>query len=156
MWHERGDGSSRPAGSVQYFGKPFPGISKLPEATSTWVADTLGTGYKPKGYTLDATGVPTFKYLIYGTAVSDASKVMPEGKGIHREINIQTPIAGAFIRLAAGTKIEALTKELYLIDDSYYISLDGAGNEKPSVRNSGNMQELIVPIKQKLSYSIIL
>jgi hypothetical protein len=156
MWHERGDGSSRPAGSVQYFGKPFPGISKLPEATSTWVADTVGTGYKPKGYTLDATGVPTFKYLIYGTAVSDASKVLPEGKGIRREISLQSPISGAFIRLAAGKKIEALTKDLYVIDESYYISVEDAGNEKPAIRNTGNTQELIVPIKQKLTYSIIL
>ena len=89
-------------------------------------------------------------------AVSDGSRVMPEGKGLHREINIQTPTSGAFIRLAAGTKVEALTKDLYIIDDSYYISLDDAGNEKPSIRNSGNMQELIIPIKQKLSYSIIL
>jgi hypothetical protein len=156
MWHERGDGSSRPAGSVQYFGKPFPNISKLPDATSTWVSDTTETGYKPKGYTLDATGIPTFKYLIYGTAVSDGSKVMADGKGIRREISVQTPISGAFIRLAAGTKIEALTKGLFLVDDSYYINMDDAGNEKPSIRNAGNTQELIVPIKQKLSYSIIL
>jgi hypothetical protein len=28
MWHDRGDGSSRPAGSVQYLGKPVPGILK--------------------------------------------------------------------------------------------------------------------------------
>jgi hypothetical protein len=52
MWHERGDGSSKPAGSVQYFGKPAPGIAKLATADAAWPADTNGTAYKPKGYTL--------------------------------------------------------------------------------------------------------
>ncbi|RYZ48014.1 MAG: DUF1080 domain-containing protein, partial [Sphingobacteriales bacterium] len=61
MWHERGDGSSRPAGSVEFLGKPAPGISTLATADAAWATDTTGTGYKPKGYVLDAEGRPAFK-----------------------------------------------------------------------------------------------
>ncbi|MFP5081727.1 DUF1080 domain-containing protein [Pedobacter sp. JCM 36344] len=155
MWHERGDGSSRPAGSVQYFGKPAPAIRRLITGDAAWVTDTTGTAFKPKGYTL-ADGRPTFKYLIYGTLVNDASTVMPEGKGIRRELSLESPVKGTFVRLATGRKIEVIKSGMYCIDDNYYISLDGTGGEKPVVRNSGGFQELIIPIKQKLIYSIIL
>jgi hypothetical protein len=155
MWHERGDGSSKPAGSVQYFGKPAPGIAKLATADAAWPADTNGTGYKPKGYTLDADGRPTFKYTLYGTAVTDASTVMPGAQGLHREINIVSPVAGLSVRLAQGAKIELLKGSLYSIDDQYYIRLDEGNEGKPTVRTSGGMQELVIPIQKKITYSII-
>ncbi|HKG06345.1 MAG TPA: hypothetical protein VKB19_07805, partial [Pedobacter sp.] len=156
MWHERGDGSSRPAGSVQYLGKPAPGISRLTSTDAVWLTDTTGTGFKPKGYKLDRDGCPSFTYLIYGTSVSDVSKVMPGGQGLRRELSLGSSIPGAFIRMASGSKIEMVKSGLYNIDDSYYISLESAGTEKPLVRSSAGMQELIIPIKDKLTYSIIL
>ncbi|MEJ7559772.1 MAG: family 16 glycoside hydrolase [Pedobacter sp.] len=156
MWHERGDGSSRPAGSLQYFGKPAPEISLLATAGAAWITDTTGTGYQPKGYSLDKDGRPTFKYSIHGTLVNDASAVTTGGKGIRRVLSIQSPIDKAFVRLAVGSKVTMIKKGLYSIDDSYYINLDDSTTEKPLVRTSLGMQELIIPIKQILTYSIIL
>ena len=156
MWHERGDGSSKPAGSVQYLGKPAPGISRLISDNDSLKRDTLGTGYKPKGYTLDKEGRPTFKYLIYGTAVSDASKVLPEGKGLRREISLSAPISNAVICIAKGRNIILMKSGMYIIDGSYYINLEEVGGTKPRIRTSGSIQELIIPVKQKLIYSIIL
>lgn len=155
MWHERGDGSSRPAGSVQYFGKPAPGLAKLTTADAAWPADTNGTSYKPKGYILDADGRPTFKYWLYGAMVTDASLVIPGGQGLHREVNVSAPVAGLQMRLAQGSKIEMLKNGFYTVDDQYYIKLDEGGDDKPVIRTSGGMQELVIPIKQKLTYSII-
>jgi hypothetical protein len=155
MWHERGDGSSRPAGSVQYLGKPVPAIAKLANAEAAWTIDTTGTGYKPKGYILDANDRPAFRYLIYGSLVNDASTVMANGQGIHREVTVQNPAANLFMRLASGNKIETLKSGLYIIDDKYYIRLDDTGSAKPVVRSLGGMQELIAPVQQKLTYSII-
>jgi hypothetical protein len=154
MWHERGDGSSRPAGSVECLGKPAPGIAKLSTADAAWATDTSGTGYKPKGYVLDKDGRPSFKYTLYGALVNDATIVTPGGQGLHREVTIQAPVTGLYLRMALGSKIELLKAGLYTIDDKYYINV-GAGEEKPVVRSSGGMQELIIPIKQKLTYSII-
>lgn len=156
MWHDRGDGSSRPAGSVQYLGKPVPAIEKLHDATAAWVLDTVGTGYKPKGYVLNADDVPAFKYLIYGVPVNDASTLMDKGQGIHREITLANAVDGLFYHLASGN-IETLGNGLYAIDDqSYYIRIDDAGGAKPLVRDADGKQELIIPIQKKLTYSIIL
>lgn len=156
MWHDRGDGSSRPAGSVQYLGKPVPAIEKLHDANATWVLDTAGTGYKPKGYVLNGDDVPAFKYLIYGVPVNDASTLMDKGQGIHREITLANAVDGLFYHLATGN-IETLGNGLYAIDDkSYYIRIDDAGGTKALVRDAEGKQELIIPIQKKLTYSIIL
>ena len=69
MWHERGDGSTTPAGSVQYFGKPAPNVGILTSTNAAWITDTTGTGFKPKGYILDASRRPAFKYLMYGKLI---------------------------------------------------------------------------------------
>ncbi|WP_244228709.1 family 16 glycoside hydrolase [Mucilaginibacter endophyticus] len=155
MWHDRGDGSSRPAGSVQYLGKPVPAIEKLSDANAAWALDTVGTGYRPKGYVLNADDVPAFKYNIYGTSVTDASSVMDKGQGIHREVTLANAVDGLFYHLASGN-IEALGNGLYAIDDkSYYIRIDDAAGVKAVVRDAGGKQELIIPIQKKLTYSII-
>jgi hypothetical protein len=156
MWHERGDGSSLPAGSVQYLGKPVPAIEKLTNTQTGWAADTAGTGYKPKGYILDGNDRPAFRYMIYGSLVNDASTVLPEGQGIHREVTVQNPVDNLFMHLADGNTIELLKNGLYTIDNkSYYIRIDDAGDAKPLIRNAGGKQELIIPIQKKLTYSII-
>jgi len=153
MWHERGDGSSRAAGSVQFLGTPAPAIGKLTTADAAWATDTAGTGYKPKGYILDAEDRPVFRYQVYGSLVNDASTITDGGQGIHRVITIENPAANLFTRLATGTKIELLKGGVYTIDDKYYIRLEG--DDKPVIRNAGGMQELIVPMQKKLTYSII-
>ena len=156
MWHDRGDGSSRPAGSVQYLGKPVPGIEKLSNAQAAWRPDTNGSGYKPKGYILNTNDQPVFRYMIYGSLVNDASTVIAEGHGLHREISLQNPVDGLFARLAGGAAIEDLGNGLYIIDDkSYYIRIEDAGGAKPVVRDADGKQELIIPIQKKLTYSII-
>lgn len=155
MWHDRGDGSSRPAGSVQYLGKPVPAIEKLSDANAAWALDTVGTGYRPKGYVLNADDVPAFKYIVYGSPVTDASSVMDKGQGIHREVTLANAVDGLFYHLASGN-IEAIGNGLYAIDDkSYYIRIDDAAGAKAVVRDAGGKQELIIPIQKKLTYSII-
>jgi hypothetical protein len=156
MWHERGDGSSKPSGSVQYLGKPAPVIYQLSNADSQWLKDTVGTSFKPKGYNLDKEGRPTFKYMIYNALVTDVSRVMPEGQGIKREISISAPIPNSMVRVVSGTNITLLKSGLYDVDGSYYISIEPEPGVKPMLRSAGGMQELIIPIKQKLAYSIIL
>jgi hypothetical protein len=155
MWHERGDGSSRPAGSVEFLGKPAPAVTKLASADAAWATDTAGTGFKPKGYVLDAADRPAFRYMIYGSLVNDASIVMENGQGIHREVTITNPAANLNFRMASANKIESLKNGLYVVDDKYYIRMDDNTDVKPVIRTSGGMQELIAPIQKKLTYSII-
>jgi hypothetical protein len=156
MWHSRGDGSSRPAGALQRFEKIVPAIKKLNSPDLVWSADTLGSGFKPKGYAMDAAKRPVFRYSVYNTLVSDASRVMDNGNGLYREISVEGPTDKLFFHLAAAKNIEVISDGLYLLDDkSYFIRIDNAGGEKPVIRSSASGKELLIPIKNKIAYSIL-
>jgi len=156
MWHSRGDGSSRPSGSVLRFGKPIMALQILNSSDAAWSADTAGTAYRPKGYQLDENDRPTFRYQIYNSIVNDVSQVMDNNQGIHREISIENPVANLYLCLAEAEIIEMPSEGLYLINDkSYYLRIDDAGAAKPVIRNSNGHKELIVPVQKKISYSIL-
>ena len=156
MWHERGDGSSRPTGSKQLFGKPVLNIERLSSANSPWKTDTTGTGFRPKGYELDEKDRPVFHYFIYGFYVSDAAQVLENRQGISREISVLNPSGDLFVRLAASKTIEDKGNGLYLLDDkSYYLRIENADGEKAFVRDADDKKELLIPIKSKIKYTIL-
>ncbi|WP_224996291.1 family 16 glycoside hydrolase [Cesiribacter sp. SM1] len=157
MWHQRGDGSSRPTGTVHHLTKQSRlAVARLSSPQAPWVADTTGSAYKSKGYTLSAADQPTFRYQVWGADVQDAIRVMEGGRVLRRELSVQNPSGNLYMRLAEGASIQELSKGMYLIDDkSYYLRLDDAGGAKPIIRTSGAGQELIVPLQQKLAYSIL-
>ncbi len=155
MWHERGDGSSRPTGAVQYFGKPTLSIAKLTDRNTRWPVDTSNTDYRGKGYQLDELGRPTFKYRLYGTTITDETKVMENGQGVHRQIMLQDAVDNCYLRLARANTIEDIGQGLYLINDkSYYLQLDDAA-AKPFIREQDGTKELIVPVQKSIGYSIL-
>ncbi len=155
MWHDRGDGSSRPTGMVQRMGTPVLFLSRLPSPQANWPADTTGSAYRPKGYILDESDRPTFRYQSYDASVDDKIQVLDEGKGIQREVTIQNPSGNLYARLISGTTISALDNTMYLVDGQEYIRLDDMGGAKAIIRESNGRQELIVPVKGKVIYSIL-
>lgn len=156
MWHERGNGTARPQGAVQRFGSPFFTLGRLASPQDAWSADSTGSGYRPKGYVLDENDRPTFRYQIHGSTVTDAIRVTEDGHGIHRELNVTGPAADLYAKLAEGKQIEMLGKDLYLVDGkAWYLQLQDAAGAKPVVRDAAGKKELIVPVKGRLSYSIL-
>lgn len=155
MWHDRGDGSSRPMGMVQRLGTPMLFLTKLASPQANWVTDTTGSGYRPKGYALDENDRPTFRYQSYGASVEDKIRVINEGKGIQREVTVASPASDLYARLISGTSISAQANGLYLVDGREYVRIDDGGGAKPIVRDSNGRQELIIPMKGKLTYSIL-
>ncbi len=156
MWHSRGDGSSRPVGAVLRFGNPVPILAILPSLQSAWKTDTAGTGFHPKGYTLDSNDKPAFHYRMNDMMITDASQAFTNGQGISREITVKNPSRNLYLRLATGATIIEIEKGLFLIDNnSYYLRLDDAGGEKPIVRDVNGSKELIIPVTGKLKYSIL-
>ncbi|MCW9707796.1 family 16 glycoside hydrolase [Fodinibius salsisoli] len=155
MWYSRGDGSSRPNGSVlNLLEKPALALNKLDnEQESSWSDDTSGTGLKPKGYQLNKDDEPTFNYQIYGTSVEDEIRVIEDGKGLQRTIDIQEAPDDLYVRLAAGSSIEEAGNHRYIVDDAYYI--EAAGSSSPIVRSIDDRQELLVPAQSTVSYSIL-
>jgi hypothetical protein len=156
MWDSRGNGRSRPLGAVQRFGKPEFTIARLASPGAAWVADTAGSSYRPKGYVLDEQDRPTFRYLIYGATVTDAVRVMENGQGFRREINVQNGSPDLYARLAAGATIEQVATGMYLVDGkSYYLQLEEASGAKPVIREANGGKELMVPVRGKLRYSVL-
>jgi hypothetical protein len=156
MWHDRGDGSSRPTGAVQYFGTPMFAVQKLASADAAWSADSAGTGFRTKGYVLDDGDRPTFRYQMHGGLLEDAIGVLENGQGLQRRISMAAPAAGLYVRLAAGKTIEGGTNGLYLVDDkSYYIKIDDAGGAKPIIRDSNGAKELLLPLQNSVTYSLL-
>jgi hypothetical protein len=156
MWHDRGDGSSRPLGMVQRFGKPVQTLSRLTNDQIAWSTDTSGTGYRPKGYVLDAEGRPTFNYLIYGITVNDAVKLLEKGQGINRQISLSESPSSMYFRLAEAASIIEVSQGLYLVDDqSYFLRLENTNGAKAIIRDQNGRKELIIPAAQSLSYSIL-
>lgn len=156
MWHDRGDGSSRPLGTVQHFGKPVQALARLSTPQAAWITDTTGTSYRPKGYMIDDQGRPAFRYQNYGSLVTDLTKVMENGRGISREIRVDVPSKDLYFRLAEASSIEEISNGMYLIDgQSYYLRLDETGGSKPILRALNGRKELIIPVGATLSYSIL-
>jgi len=157
MWHERGNGTSRPRGSATVFTKkPVPALAKLADAQAAWLADTTGTGFKTKGYTVDAQERPTFHYNMYGTSVTDAIKAVEGGQGINRTISLAAPVDNLYALIADGDNIEEVSKGLYVIDgQSFYLKFDDV-KDKPVIRDANGKKQLVVLVRGKVNYSILL
>ncbi|MEZ0485384.1 family 16 glycoside hydrolase [Fibrella aquatica] len=157
MWENRGDGSSRPMGTVNYLGgKPQLALARLTSTDAPWPTDTTGSGFRPKGYHLDDQERPTFRYITASTMVEDQLMPLPDGHGIRRQLTVAQPGTGLYARLASGTSIEPMPNNTYLIDGkTYMIQLTDAGNSQPIVRTSNGVQELLIPVSGKLTYSIL-
>ena len=152
MWHDRGDGSSRPRGSVTLLGDDML-LGK--SAKGKWQADTTGSGYRPKGYVLDDQDVPTFQYQAFGSTVTDYITVV-NNQYFERIVKVNNAAKDLVARLADGTNIEKVADGLYAVDNkSYYIQLADK-SVKPEIRNADGMQELLVPVTNgEVKYSIL-
>jgi hypothetical protein len=155
MWHDRGNGSSKPRGAVTTFiRKPVPELAKLANAQAAWITDTTGTGFKTKGYVMDAEDRPTFTYNMYGTKVTDAIRATENGEGLSREISLEQPADNIYALVAEAASIEEVAKGLYLVDGKSYVKFDDA-KDKPVIRDVNGRKEMIVLLRGKLNYSIL-
>ncbi|SKB97938.1 family 16 glycoside hydrolase [Dyadobacter psychrophilus] len=152
MWHDRGDGSSKPRGSVTLLGDDML-LGK--SAKGKWQADTTGSGYHPKGYVLDDQDVPTFQYQAFGSNVTDYISVV-NNQYFERIVKVNNAAKDLVARLADGANIEKVADGLYAVDNkSYYIQLADK-SVKPEIRTADGMQELLVPVTNgEVKYSIL-
>lgn len=161
MWNDRGDGSFRPLGAVQYLfnNEPLAFLASATEAFPQMKKETQlsETPYRGKGYVIEeGTGRPVFLYNYKGLDVED--KIYPDDNNrvITHELTVKNrgTQPGLYYKLAEGKTITQLSNGLYAIDDkSYYIK--PAAGTAPTVRDSNGKKELIVPVENSIKYSII-
>src|SRR5690554_285282 len=156
MWNNRGDGSSRPLGSVIRLGSPAIPVAQLASSDQVWPTDTVGTAYKSLGYRVHANNDITFMYQTNGATIHDEVVILENGQGIKRQIKIQDGQANTYFLLAKGDSIEELNAGAYLIDDKvYYLKLEEGTNSKALIRKGAEQQELIIPVKDALVYTLL-
>lgn len=160
MWHDRGDGSFRPRGAVQYLfnNRPLAFLSNPNDAFPVITRDavTKDSEFKPKGYEIEeSTKRPIFKYSYQGLDVEDKVYPSDNNRAITHEISIKNrgTKTGLHYKVGEGQKIAQMSNGLYAINDKqYYIKVDGA---TPIIREVNGLKEIIVPVDTNVKYSII-
>jgi len=155
MWHDRGDGSSRPLAKAIRIGDATPQIQRLATPQTELKKDTSGSGFRPKGYMLGAAGLPVFKYQTYGLSVKDATRVIDDGQGITREIEPEGSANDLYLCLAKANVIEQKDGKYVIADKAYSITIVDEAKLKPIIRTIQGTQELLVPFQSKIIYSIL-
>ncbi len=159
MWHDRGDGSFKPRGAVQYLFNNQPLSFLASNADSFPVisreALTNNKEYRGKGYVIDGNGRPTFKYTYQGMEVEDKIYPDDDNKALTHEVLVKNrgTKPGLYYKLGEGHEITEIKEGLYAVDDKqYYIRVSGI---KPMIRDVNGKKELIVPIETNIKYSIL-
>jgi hypothetical protein len=153
MWHDRGDGSSRPRGSVTLLSNDL-FLGKV-NGQSAWQTDTTGSGYLPKGYSLDEADVPTFHYIAFGSPVTDHLSVV-DNKYLEREVKVAKPAENLMARIAEGSGIEKVGDGLYAVNNkAYFIQITDKAM-MPQLRTVAGRQELLLPVTNgTVKYAIL-
>lgn len=157
MWHDRGDGSFKPAGAPLWLfrGQPLAYLASDQEA----FPDAAKEGdLKVKGYSIDeATHRPVFMIAYQGLEVEDRVFADDNNKIVSHELVLKsgTRNAGLYYKLAEGSSIIQLADGSFAVDDKQYYILPGAGM-KPFVRDINGKKELVTTFTTpSLKYSII-
>lgn len=156
MWHNRGDGSSRPLGSVTHMGIPVIPLAQLSSEDAAWPADTLGSSYTPKGYKINDNNDVSFLYEAYGASVTDGVSILDNGHGIRREVRINNVPDNAYYLLAQDQAIEEIAEGYYLIGDkAYFLKWEGGEAARPRIRNVAGQLELVIAATGSFAYTLL-
>ena len=161
MWNDRGDGSFKPLGAVQYLfnNEPLATLSSPTDPFPAMKKETQlnETPYKGKGYVIEeGTGRPVFLYNYNGLDVEDKIYPDDDNRAITHEVIVKNPVAqqNLYYKLAEGKTIIQLSNGMYAIDDkSYYIK--PAAGTSPVIRDSNGKKELITPVSNSIKYTLI-
>jgi mono/diheme cytochrome c family protein len=107
-------------------------------------------GYRFLGYALDTQGRPHFKYQGPDFAVEDFPQPVPQGAegSFKRQLTVTAtkPVDDLYFRAAAGQTVEAQADGWYIINGVVRVRISGAQGQ-PALRKSGNLTELLLPVK---------
>jgi hypothetical protein len=82
--------------------------------------------------------------------------VLDKNLGLQRTISIKNNPGNLYFQLAADAMIEAIEPGFYIIGDhAYYLKIDNAGNNQPILRTKNGQKELLLPVQESFTYSIL-
>ena len=105
------------------------------------------------GYKLDRGGVPTFRYQVGSSTVSDRSELSlgaNDSPGLKRTLRVESPDrpkeGSLWFRLADGAQITPDGKNTWRVDDRYQVTIPESLAASVSLRDSAGKKELLLPI----------
>lgn len=149
MWYERGEPQTASSMGANIVLK-----GNCPIYDKTATKDSIPT-YTYKGYTLDKTGTPTFRYVYHEMEIQDLIRPLENGRGLLRTLMMNgTQKDKTSIRLAQATSIVHLKNDIYSINNGKYF-IQVAEGTKPLIEAYKDEQVLILPASEKMEYRII-
>ena len=150
MWHSRGNAQlALPRGSVVELAGT-PSVALLSSEEAPW-PDSLASGYQFKGYALDKAGRPTFRYQLQEVEVEDHFEPGPNQRTLNRTMRFSArndrPPANLWARLASGNEIEKQSDGSYAVNDYTYFIDVAEGSGEPIVRQGGEQDDLLLPVR---------
>lgn len=130
-WSGRGGGLQPPLGDGVFSADKAAAVAVLAEPSGPWPVHPRISGGTFGGYTLDASGRPTFLWSIGGMQVRETIEPMTDGSAIwlRRTIRLQgRPKGGtAFFRPIMAAKVDETADGWFRIDDRWRVRVSGDG-----------------------------
>ncbi|MBN7817449.1 3-keto-disaccharide hydrolase [Algoriphagus pacificus] len=145
MWHSRGNGVSRPLGVVTELSLDTP-LLLTPSFQPSDIA-LKGTGYQILGNGDMEFGAKSAS----GLTLKDHIKLMEDGKGVVREMEISGTSQGYQVKIMPGKSLKKVSKTLYLVEDTGAYLEVLTEDATPQVGSEG----IYLPLKSKLSYVLL-
>ena len=149
-WNGRGQGRQSPMGDhvmTMVKGQPF---ARLRSGDSEWPTEApRESDYRFKGYNLDASGRPVFRYQFGSVSVEDHAVPIANklDATFERTLRLTSEDGQPLtFRAAAADSIVVTDEGRFLIDNAFALDFKVTGGGKPVVRQRGGKSELIVPV----------
>lgn len=145
MWNDRGNGISRPLGAVTELSV---GSALLLDADRSATSEQ----WQAKGYQILGDGAVKFSSQSgNGLALTDQIRVLSDGKGVDRQIELSGNSAPMKVRVAPGKVLTAISDNLYWIEDSGLYLKVTSPTQEPEVGTDG----IFLSITTSLSYNLL-
>ncbi len=160
-WVDRGPGNQTPLGDHVMTLPAGPPIATLVSLDEPWPDKSpRENGFHFKGYTLDAGGLPAFRYQWNDVLVTDSLQpfMASPDNGLQRTVIVGSSgrMENVYLRIAAGPKIEPVDGTF--VTNGIHLKFDEC---EPVIRTINSIQELLVPVQlsadgsEIIRYSIV-
>lgn len=155
MWHNRGDGSFKPRGAVQW---TFlnQSIAQLETANSTFPETGAAPEFVSKGYTISKeSSLPIFIHDYKGVSIENKITSNQSDTYLIREVNFsKTGLTNWYMKMASGKIVKNLDGSYTIGDGEYYINI--LSNQTPIIREANGETELVLAVDgSPVKYEII-
>ena len=149
MWYERGEPQT-----ASSMGATIVLKGNCPIYDKTATKDSV-PAYTYKGYTLDKTGAPTFRYTYHEMEIQDLIRPLENSRGLSRTLMVnKAQNDQATIRLAQANSIVHIKNDVYSVDNGKYF-IQVAEGTKPTIEAYRDQYVMILPAAEKMEYRII-